>query len=107
MAGCEPAGEQQMTNEQEPMRIRMYATGSCPYCMMARRLLDYKGVEYELVRVDGAPERRREMESLSGRRTVPQIFIGPHHVGGFDELALLERTGRLDPLLAAATTTGE
>lgn len=78
----------------------MYATAGCPFCVMARRLLDAKGVDYELIRVDGAPELRREMERLSGRHTVPQIFIGAHHVGGFDELAALERTGRLDPLLA-------
>jgi glutaredoxin 3 len=79
----------------------MYATGVCPYCTMAERLLKAKGVtEIEKVRVDLEPERREEMMSRTGRRTVPQIYVGDRHVGGFDDLSALDRAGGLDPLLA-------
>jgi glutaredoxin 3 len=67
--------------------------------MMAERLLLSKGVEIEKVRVDLAPERRMEMMEKTGRRTVPQIYIGATHVGGYDDLAALDRAGKLDPLL--------
>ena len=77
----------------------MYTTAVCPYCMMAERLLTSKGVQIEKVRVDLAPERRVEMMEKTGRRTVPQIYIGATHVGGYDELAALDRAGKLDPLL--------
>ena len=78
----------------------MYCTGVCPYCRMAERLLESKGVtEIEKVRVDLAPERRREMMEKTGRRTVPQIYIGATHVGGFDDLSALDEAGGLDPLL--------
>lgn len=80
-------------------RIRMYATGSCPYCMMAKRLLTEKGVAFEEIRVDCNPELRAEMMRLSGRRTVPQIFIDDFHVGGCDDLYALDQQGKLDPLL--------
>lgn len=80
-------------------RIRMYATGSCPYCMMAKRLLTEKGVAFEEIRVDYNPELRAEMMRLSGRRTVPQIFIDDFHVGGCDDLYALDQQGKLDPLL--------
>lgn len=80
--------------------VSMYATGVCPYCVMAERLLRAKGVtEIRKIRVDLEPERRIEMTERTGRRTVPQIYIGDHHVGGFDDLSALERAGRLDPLL--------
>jgi len=83
-------------------RIVIYATGSCPYCVMAEKLLRAKGVaELEKVRVDLEPARRDEMMSRTGRRTVPQIYIGERHVGGYDDLAALDREGLLDPLLAA------
>jgi glutaredoxin 3 len=83
-------------------KILMYATGVCPYCQMAEKLLRSKGVtEIEKVRVDLEPERRDEMIARTGRRTVPQIYIGDRHVGGFDDLAALDRAGHLDPLLAA------
>ncbi len=82
-------------------QIVMYATGTCPYCMRARALLEAKGVEWTEIRVDLEPERRIEMTERSGRRTVPQIWIGDRHVGGFDDLYALERAGGLDPLLAA------
>jgi len=83
-------------------KILMYATGVCPYCVMAERLLRAKGVaDIEKVRVDLDPARREEMMSRTGRRTVPQIYIGDRHVGGYDDLAALDRAGGLDPLLAA------
>ncbi len=80
----------------------MYVTATCPYCIAAERLLVDKGVAgIEKIRVDLEPQRRAEMAQKSGRRTVPQIWIGDTHVGGCDELQALDRTGKLDPLLAA------
>jgi glutaredoxin 3 len=80
----------------------MYSTGVCPYCIQAERLLKSKGVDaIEKVRVDLQPERRDEMIAKTGRRTVPQIYIGDTHVGGFDDLSALDRAGGLAPLLAA------
>lgn len=80
----------------------MYATGSCPFCHNAKRLLAAKGVTPTEIRVDREPARRQEMMNKSGRRTVPQIWIGERHVGGFTDLRALERTGELDALLAAS-----
>ncbi|MCE2999754.1 MAG: glutaredoxin 3 [Betaproteobacteria bacterium] len=83
-------------------RIRMYATAVCPYCQMAERLLRGKGVtEIEKIRIDSDPALREEMMQKTGRRTVPQIYIGDTHVGGYDDLAALDRAGGLDPLLAS------
>jgi glutaredoxin 3 len=79
--------------------IVMYTTNWCPYCERARRLLKAKGATFEEVDVESAPEKRAEMQSRSGRRSVPQIFIGEHHVGGSDDLAALEDAGKLDALL--------
>lgn len=80
----------------------MYSTGVCPFCQMAERLLRSKGVSaIDKVRVDLEPERRAEMMEKTGRRTVPQIYIGEKHVGGFDDLSALDRAGQLDELLAA------
>lgn len=80
--------------------IKMYCTAVCPYCQMAERLLTTKGVDrIDKIRVDLEPERRVEMMERTGRRTVPQIYIGETHVGGYDELAALDRAGGLDPLL--------
>ncbi|WP_424192700.1 glutaredoxin 3 [Ampullimonas aquatilis] len=82
-------------------QVTMYSTGICPYCQMAERLLKSKGVEQiEKIRIDLDPVQRDEMMSKTGRRTVPQIFIGQTHVGGYDDLAALDRTGGLLPLLA-------
>jgi glutaredoxin 3 len=82
-------------------RVLMYSTGVCPFCQMAERLLRAKGVaEIEKVRVDLDPARRDEMTQRTGRRTVPQIYVGDRHVGGYDDLAALDRAGGLDPLLA-------
>jgi glutaredoxin 3 len=84
-------------------KITMYATGVCPYCQMAERLLRSKGVtEIEKIRIDTDPAVRDRMIEITGRRTVPQIFIGERHVGGFDDLSALDRAGGLDPLLAGA-----
>ena len=83
-------------------RVTMYTTASCPYCVQADRLLARKGVtDVERVRVDLDPGRRMEMMRKTGRRTLPQIYIGDHLVGGFDDLAAMERAGTLDPLLAS------
>ena len=83
-------------------RVLMYSTGVCPFCQMAERLLRAKGVaEIEKVRVDLDPARRDEMTQRTGRRTVPQIYVGDRHVGGYDDLAALDRAGGLDPLLAS------
>ena len=80
--------------------VTMYGTGACPYCQMAERLLVSKGVAaIEKIRVDLEPARRSEMMQRTGRRTVPQIYIGATHVGGYDELAALDRAGKLDALL--------
>jgi glutaredoxin 3 len=82
-------------------KVVMYSTGVCPYCQMAERLLKSKGVaEIEKIRVDLDPGRRQEMMERTGRRTVPQIYVGDRHVGGYDDLAALDRSGGLDPLLA-------
>ena len=81
------------------MRALMYTTAVCPYCQMAERLLVSKGVAIEKVRIDLDPARRDEMMEKTGRRTVPQIYVGDTHVGGYDDLAALERAGKLDPLL--------
>jgi glutaredoxin 3 len=82
--------------------IKMYCTAVCPYCQMAERLLNKKGVTaIEKVRVDLEPTQREHMMQITGRRTVPQIFIGERHVGGFDELSALDAAGELEPLLAA------
>lgn len=79
--------------------VRMYTTGMCPFCTMAKRLLQQKGVAVEEVRVDSDATQREEMMRITGRRTVPQIFVGETHVGGFDDLSAMDRAGRLDPLL--------
>ena len=83
------------------VRVVMYCTATCPYCQSAEQLLNDKGVrDIEKIRVDLEPARREEMMQKSGRRTVPQIWIGDAHVGGCDDLYALERAGRLDGMLA-------
>ncbi|KJU77100.1 glutaredoxin [Ectopseudomonas oleovorans] len=87
--------------------VTLYTTAYCPYCINAKALLTRKGVTYEEIDVSRSPERMAEMlqrskrSKRSKRRSVPQIFIGEHHVGGFDDLAALERGGELDALLQA------
>jgi len=80
--------------------VTMYSTAVCPYCVRAERLLVAKGVDtIEKIRVDLDPEQRMLMMQKTGRRTVPQIYIGDTHVGGFDDLYALDQAGGLDPLL--------
>jgi len=80
--------------------ITIYTTVACPYCVQAKRLLDHKGVPYNEIDVTANAELRQAMIQASGRRTVPQIFIGEQSIGGFDELYALELSGELDTLLA-------
>jgi len=80
-------------------KVLVYGTRICPYCRMAERLLEKKGIQAEKVMVDQNPARREEMVRLTGRTSVPQIFIGTEHIGGYTELAGLERAGQLDALL--------
>lgn len=83
--------------------VVMYTTASCPYCIRAEQLLRARGVEaIDFVRVDLEPERRAEMMARTGRRTVPQIYIGTTHIGGYDDLRALDVAGRLRPLLGPA-----
>lgn len=79
--------------------VTLYTTDHCPYCVNAKSLLTRKGVTYEEIDVSSSPQRLAEMLQRSNRRSVPQIFIGERHVGGFDDLAALERGGKLDALL--------
>ncbi len=83
--------------------VKMYTTGVCPYCTRAKQILKSKGVEtIEEIRIDTDPDARMHMMEITGRRTVPQIFIGETHVGGHDELVALDGKGELMPLLGAA-----
>jgi len=84
----------------------MYSTAVCPFCRMAERLLESKGITaIEKIRIDLEPQKRQEMMDKTGRRTVPQIYIGATHVGGYDDLAALDHAGKLDPLLKGQDTT--
>jgi len=81
-------------------KVLMYSTGVCPYCARAEMLLKQRGVtEIEKIRIDTDPSQRAIMMERTGRRTVPQIYIGDTHVGGFDDLSALDRAGKLVPLL--------
>ena len=83
-------------------KVTMYSTAVCPFCQMAERLLSSKGVaNIDKIRIDLDPGKRAEMMEKTGRRTVPQIYVGENYVGGFDELSKLDRAGGLDALLAA------
>jgi len=111
MEGCGTAGDE-IVNEPTPNpaaaneagarpRVTMYTAAFCGYCRRAERLLAAKGVDdIDKIKVDELPDARATMIERTGRRTVPQIYIGDFHVGGYDELAALERAGRLDALLA-------
>lgn len=81
------------------VKIEMYSTAACPYCVRARRLLNKKGVEFTEIRIDEDPAREAEMIQRSERFTVPQIFIGERHIGGYDDMAELDMDDALDPLL--------
>jgi len=95
MAGGRPADREMSAP------VLMYCTAACPFCRSAERLLLEKGAKIDKIRVDLEPARRAEMMQKSGRRTVPQIWIGERHIGGCDDLYALEREGGLDPLLEA------
>ena len=83
--------------------IVMYSTGWCPYCVRARALLERKGLSFREIKIDEDPAERDAMLARSGgRRTVPQIFVGDHHVGGFDDLYALDKAGKLDELTGRA-----
>lgn len=81
-------------------KVEIYTTQWCPYCHAAKSLLDEKGVSYEEVDADDPDVRMAMVQRANGRRTVPQIFVGETHVGGYDDMAALDRSGKLDPLLA-------
>ncbi|MDP3316790.1 MAG: glutaredoxin 3 [Devosia sp.] len=81
-------------------KVEIYTTGWCPYCHAAKSLLAEKGVAFDEVDADDPEIRHAMVQRANGRRTVPQIFIGDTHVGGYDDMAALERRGQLDPLLA-------
>lgn len=86
--------------------VRLYTTQVCPYCIRAKALLQKKGVAYEEIDVSSDPAKRSWLVSASGgRKTVPQIFIGEQAIGGFDDMAALDRAGKLDALLAAPATS--
>lgn len=96
-----------MTPEQEQkptmQAVKIYTTATCPYCIRAKQLLKERGVDHmEEIRIDADPSQRAKMMEVSGRRTVPQIFIGQTHVGGCDDLVALDAQGGLLPLLQAA-----
>ena len=83
--------------------VKMYPTAACPYCIRAKQVLKARGVEtIEEIRIDTDPEERMKMVELTGRRTVPQIFIGAEHIGGCDDLIALDGRGELSPMLALA-----
>ena len=87
------------------MSVRMYTTAVCPYCIRTKSLLKQRGVaQIEEIRIDTDPAQREHMMAITGRRTVPQIFIGDHHVGGCDDLIALDSRGELGALLATAST---
>ena len=90
-----------MKSDRPAPSVVMYATPYCMYCMQATRLLDSKGVEYHRIEVDRNYELRREMELRTGARTVPQILIDGHPIGGYDALSALDRSGELDRMLFA------
>ena len=81
-------------------KIVMYTKDNCPYCDWAKKILDAKNATYEEIRVDLLPDKLAEMIELSGRRTVPQIFINEKAIGGYDDLSALAKAGTLDQLLA-------
>jgi glutaredoxin 3 len=100
MEGCRIADAEDLMRDASAPRVTMYTTAYCGYCVRAERLLAARGVDDVVrIRVDEEPAERIAMMRRTGRRTVPQIYIGEHHVGGYDDLAALDRAGRLAPLL--------
>ena len=82
-------------------KVVIYCTKTCPYCNMAKRLLDSKGATYESIDIGGDAKLWADLEAKTGRNTVPQVFIGDQHIGGFDELSAADKRGEIDPLLNA------
>ena len=82
--------------------IKVYSARLCGYCRAAERLLTSKGLAFEIIKVDEDPALYEHMKKISGRQTVPQIFIGDHHVGGFDDLSAINQSGELDKILATS-----
>lgn len=89
-----------MANLESTKKVTVYGNSSCPYCGAARMLLTKRKIEFEDVAIGNDPEKFAEMQKRSGRRSVPQIFIGDTHIGGFDELCDLDMRGELEKLLA-------
>ncbi len=85
-----------------PAKVSIYTTDYCPYCTMAKRLLEKKGASYDEIRVESRPELRDWLVDVSGQSTVPQVFVNGQSLGGFSDIASLDREGKLDALLAAA-----
>ncbi len=106
MPGRVPVCRSADTNSSSMPEIVMYSTAFCPYCIRARILLDSKGVSYREFRIDLESQLRVEMEQRSGRTSVPQIFVGDTHIGGFDDMYALERRGTLDVLLRPEANGG-
>lgn len=84
------------------VKVVVYSTGQCPYCVMAKQLLERKGIGYDEIRVDKNPAKRQEMMTKSRQRTVPQIFINDQAIGGYTDLVALDRANKLDSLLAVS-----
>jgi glutaredoxin 3 len=94
-----------MSDATDSSGVVMYSTEVCPYCDRARALLQRKGVSITEIKIDADPAQRDIMMKRSGRRTVPQIFAGDFHIGGFDDIAALDHKGELDAILATNVTT--
>ena len=110
MAAGEPAGRSRrrsLTGMSALANVRIYTTPWCGYCSAALALLKGKGVQYEQIDVSSDPSLRRQMTELSGRTTVPQIFIDERPVGGYDDIYALDAAGKLDPLLGLSPKAGE
>jgi len=87
--------------EKKMSKVVIYCTATCPFCTMAKRLFDKKGVEYQAIDIGNDAQKWADMEMKTGRNTVPQVFIGNQHIGGFDELSAADKRGEIDPLLQA------
>ena len=82
-------------------KVVIYSTMTCPFCAMAKRLFDQKGVKYQTIDIGNNSAKWADMQAKTGRNTVPQVFIGNHHIGGFDDLSAADQRGEIDPLLNA------
>lgn len=80
-------------------QVTIYCTKTCPFCTMAKKLFDNKGVTYESIDIGNDREKWAQLEAKTGRNTVPQVYIGEQHIGGYDELSAADKRGKLDPLL--------